>query len=125
MKDNGMLERLFFKLLPVQILIVAMGSVNLIVDGAAADILGAGNVVDHGFTKDEKDHMAEAHVVYKDGNIMLRIKDDCIPFDPMERAAMFDPDDPFRNMGLKMVIDLAKEITYQNMMGLNVLTIRL
>ena len=85
----------------------------------------AGNVVDHGFTKDEKDHMAEAHVVYKDGNIMLRIKDDCIPFDPMERAAMFDPDDPYRNIGLKMVIDLAKEITYQNMMGLNVLTIRL
>ena len=31
-----MLERLFFKLLPVQILIVAMGSVNLIVDGAVA-----------------------------------------------------------------------------------------
>ena len=92
--------------------------------GAVADILGAGNVVDHGFTKDEKDYMAEAHVVYKDGNIMLRIKDDCIPFDPMERAAMFDPDDPFRNMGLKMVIDLAKEITYQNMVGLNVLTIR-
>ena len=36
MKNNEMLERLFFKLLPVQILIVAMGSVNLIVDGAVA-----------------------------------------------------------------------------------------
>ena len=31
-----MFKRLFFKLLPVQILIIAMGSINSIVDGAVA-----------------------------------------------------------------------------------------
>ena len=85
----------------------------------------AGNVVDHGFTKDEKDHMIEAHVTYKDGEVMLRIKDDCIPFDPMERADLLSGDDPLRNIGIRMVSKLAKEMTYQNLIGLNVLTIRL
>ena len=93
----------------------------------------AGNVVDHGFIKDKKDHMAEAHVVYKDGKVMLRIKDDCVPFDPMERAALTGggPDnaagsgDPLKNIGIRMVMRLASEMTYQNLMGLNVLTIRL
>ena len=85
----------------------------------------AGNVVDHGFTKDEKDHMIEAHVTYKDGEVMLRIKDDCVPFDPMERADLLSGDDPLRNIGIRMVSKLAKEMTYQNLIGLNVLTIRL
>lgn len=35
-QDNAMLTRLFFKLLPVQIMVVAMGSINSIVDGVAA-----------------------------------------------------------------------------------------
>lgn len=85
----------------------------------------AGNVVEHGFIKDDKNHMAEAHVVYKDGGLMLRIKDDCVPFDPKERSGIFDPDDPLKNIGLRMVIKLAKDVAYQNLMGLNVLTIRL
>ena len=85
----------------------------------------AGNVVDHGFTKDEKDHMIEAHVTYKDGEVMLRIKDDCVPFDPMERADLLSGDDLLRNIGIRMVSKLAKEMTYQNLIGLNVLTIRL
>ncbi len=33
---SGIVSRLFFKLLPIQILIVAMGSVNSIVDGVIA-----------------------------------------------------------------------------------------
>ena len=85
----------------------------------------AGNVVDHGFTKDETDHMIEAHVTYKDGEVMLRIKDDCVPFDPMERAELLSGDDLLKNIGIRMVIKLAKDMTYQNLMGLNVLTIRL
>ena len=84
-----------------------------------------GNVVDHGFTKDNKKHMVEAHVVYKDGRVMLRIKDDCVPFDPMERASITKSDDPLKNFGIRMVMKIASEMTYQNLMGLNVLTIRI
>lgn len=85
----------------------------------------AGNVVGHGFTKDNKnDHMVEAKVICKDGKIMLRLKDDCVRFDPMERAGQHTGD-PFRNVGLKMVTSISEEMMYQHMMGLNVLTIRI
>ena len=85
----------------------------------------AGNVVDHGFTKDNrKDHMIEARVVCKDGKIMLRLKDDCVRFDPMERAEQHTGD-PLSNIGLKMVTGISDEMVYQHMMGLNVLTIRI
>lgn len=85
----------------------------------------AGNVVEHGFNKDNKKHSIDAHVVYKVEGIMLRIKDDCIPFNPAERARLTDSDDPLKNIGIRMVLKLADEVTYHNLLGLNVLTIML
>ncbi|MBO5552022.1 MAG: ATP-binding protein, partial [Lachnospiraceae bacterium] len=85
----------------------------------------AGNVVTHGFSADKKDHIAEVKVIIKGEDITLRLKDDCIPFDPKERAELVSEDDPARNIGLRMVTRFSKEMTYQNMMGLNVLTIGL
>ena len=34
--SNAILSRLFFRLLPIQVLLVAMGAVNSIIDGAVA-----------------------------------------------------------------------------------------
>ncbi|MBQ6494079.1 MAG: ATP-binding protein [Erysipelotrichaceae bacterium] len=85
----------------------------------------AGNVVEHGFTKDKKKHTADVRVVHKDDDVILRIKDDCIPFDPRERQQMDDKNDPTRNIGLKMVFKIAKSVQYQNLLGLNVLTMRI
>jgi anti-sigma regulatory factor (Ser/Thr protein kinase) len=85
----------------------------------------AGNIVDHGFTKDKKEHSVDVRVVYKDGDVILRLKDDCIPFDPKQRADIVDPDDITKNFGIRMVYSMAKDITYQNILGLNVLTIRI
>ncbi|MBE5846415.1 MAG: hypothetical protein E7300_01920 [Lachnospiraceae bacterium] len=83
------------------------------------------NVVSHGFHADAKKHSANALVAFKGGNIILRIKDDCIPFNPKEMAEMATDTDRFDNMGIRMVFNLADEISYQNMLGLNVLTITL
>ena len=86
----------------------------------------ASNIVDHGFTKDKKDHSVDVRVVCKDGDVILRLKDDCIPFNPKERADLLaDPEDITRNFGIRMVYSMAKDITYQNILGLNVLTIRI
>ena len=87
----------------------------------------AANVVEHGFTKDNKDHSVDVQVVYHDDGILLRIKDDCIPFNPTERAKQVggDADDPMANIGIKLVQKLATSVTYQNLMKLNVLTIQL
>ena len=57
------------------------------------------------------------------GDIILRIKDNAIPFNPAERKDMLDPDDPVKNIGIRMVYGSAREVQYQNMLGLNVLTI--
>ena len=34
-------------------------------------------------------------------------------------------DDPFRNVGIRLVYAIAREVEYQNLLGLNVLTIQL
>ena len=85
----------------------------------------AGNIVDHGFTKDNKKHSIDIRVVYKDDDVILRIKDDCVHFDPAERAGIIDPDDMTRNIGIRLVYKLAKDVNYQNILGLNVLTMRI
>lgn len=82
----------------------------------------AGNIVSHGFRKDNKRHSADLRIAYKK---ILRIKDDCIPFDPNERRKMVDPDDITKNIGIRMVFSLTRDIQYQNILGMNVLTIRL
>ncbi len=85
----------------------------------------AGNVVSHGFVKDSKRHTVDLRAVYKDDRIILRIRDDCIPFNPKERSQLFDENDPAKNVGIRMIYRIADEIEYQNLLGLNVLTVRI
>ncbi|MBR5343255.1 MAG: ATP-binding protein [Oscillospiraceae bacterium] len=83
----------------------------------------AGNVVDHGFRKDKKSHSVDVRVVHKDDVVILRIKDDCVPFDPGERQQLTEGDDITKNIGIRMVFKIARDVQYQNILGLNVLTI--
>ena len=85
----------------------------------------AGNIVDHGFTKDHKRHSIDVRVVHKNDDVILRIKDDCVPFDPGERQEITEGDDILKNIGIIMVFRTANDIQYQNILGLNVLTIRI
>ena len=64
-------------------------------------------------------------MVHKDDDIILRIKDDCVPFDPHERQNIAENDDITKNIGIRMIFKMAEDIQYQNMLGLNVLTIRI
>ena len=85
----------------------------------------AGNVVEHGFTKDRRSHTADLRVVRKDADVILRIKDDCVAFDPYQRLSLQDPDDPTKNIGIRMIYRTARDVQYQNILGLNVLTVRI
>ena len=85
----------------------------------------AGNIVSHGFRKDHKRHSADLRIAYKNQGLILRIKDDCIPFDPSERRKIMDPDDITKNIGIRMVLSLASDVSYQNIMSLNALSIRI
>lgn len=83
----------------------------------------AGNVVAHGFAASAGKHTVDVRVIYKDGGLILRIRDDCRPFDPATRQKIADPGDPFRNIGIRMVYDIAGSVSYHSVLGLNVLTI--
>ena len=87
----------------------------------------AGNVVEHGFSKDNKKHTVDVRVAYleDEDDVILRIKDDCKAFNPEERSRIIDKNDMTKNMGLRMVYKIAEDIQYQYMLGLNVLTIRI
>ena len=83
------------------------------------------NVVEHGFSMDAKAHFLEARVVKKGGTIILRIKDDCKSFDPVDMAGHLKSEDITKNIGIRMVMKLASSANYQNLLGLNVLTIEI
>ena len=85
----------------------------------------AGNIVDHGFTKDKKQHSIDVRVVRKDEDVILRIRDDCVAFDPGERQKIAESDDPAKNIGIRMVFKTARDVEYQNILGMNVLTVRI
>lgn len=85
----------------------------------------AGNVVSHGFSKDTKKHSVDVRVVHKENHLILRIRDDCVPFDPGSRRQMMDPEDITKNIGIRMVTAMASDVTYQAVLGLNVLTIHI
>ena len=85
----------------------------------------AGNIVEHGFEKDTRSHSVDVRVVHKDGDVILRTRDDCVPFDPGERQKLADSGDIAENIGIRMVFSISRDVQYQNILGLNVLTIRI
>ena len=84
----------------------------------------AGNIVEHGFA-DRRKHSIDIRVVCKgEDELLLRLRDDCRAFNPKEFSGLFESEDITRNIGIRMVSKISKSMEYQNMLGLNVLTIR-
>lgn len=71
----------------------------------------------------QKDHSVDVRVVCKNDEVVLHIKDDCLPFDPEERNNLTEGGDEASNIGIRMVYSIANSIKCQNLFGLNVLTI--
>lgn len=83
----------------------------------------AGNVIKHGFNKKRKCY-ADIRIVSKDGEITLRIRDNCKEFDPRKRINMYDPDHPEKNIGLRISAKAARQIDYYNNAGINTLIMK-
>lgn len=69
--------------------------------------------------------LPDSVIILAASGIIGRIRDDCVPFDPGERNELTESGDPVRNIGIKMVYRVARDVEYQSVMGLNVLTIRI
>ena len=83
----------------------------------------AANIVTHGFTKDTNPHSIDLRVFYKDGSRVIRVRDNCTGFDPVNYMELHSGDDPTSHFGIRIVMEMAKEAYYMNSLGLNNLTL--
>lgn len=83
----------------------------------------AGNVIEYGFS-DGKKHNMELRLVKKDEDYIIRIRDDCRAFNPLQQLETANAEDPFSNIGIRMVSKMAKSFDYVNTMKINNLIIR-
>ena len=84
----------------------------------------AGNVIEHGF-EDGKPHHLDVRLLVKDETVILRLRDDCRHFDLREKVKDWspEPDRPEKNIGIRLVLGMAKDIDYTNAMNTNNLII--
>ncbi len=83
----------------------------------------ARNVVAHGFSK--KRHRIDIYVGIDGEDIKLRLRNNSTIYNPIHTFRPFDPGDPFRNIGIRMVNAIAKDMNYQSSFGMNILSIDL
>lgn len=81
------------------------------------------NVIEHGFTKDKHSHNVDVRLVIEEDKRIVRIRDNCVNFDPTKYLELHRSDDPVAHIGLRMVMGMVKEANYINTLGLNNLTL--
>ena len=84
------------------------------------------NVITHGF-KNEEQTLGVRIFVERDQTLTLRFRDDGSPFDLLEFRNMSEEnaDDPAKNIGIRIVFGIAKEVNYFASFGMNNTVIRL
>lgn len=86
----------------------------------------AKNVIEHGFTKDKKDHMLSARIVHKEDELIIRMRDNCVSFDPRKKyETLYASKNDGGKMGIRLIMAEASEVTYTTMFNLNNLLIRI
>lgn len=66
-------------------------------------------------------------LVIKDGGIRIRMRDSAPQYDPYRKLEQYNEkaDDPAKNLGIRIISKIAKEMKYQATLGMNVLMIEL
>ena len=85
----------------------------------------AGNVIIHGFSKDHKHHSIDLRIIKKGEDYTLRIRDDCLIFDPFKQIALYSEDDPTHHIGIHLIYKTAKDIKYTCILKLNNLLVKM
>ncbi len=82
------------------------------------------NSLIHGFD-DKKPHHLEIRLLITREEMILRLRDDGRPFDLTRRYQMINPEDPTKNIGLRIIFAGADEVTYHSSMNLNNVCVRI
>ena len=80
------------------------------------------NIVTHGF-RNRKYESVEIRILIKKDEKVIRIRDNCVNFDPVEYLKLHETDDPVAHIGIRMVMKMVKSANYVNSLGLNNLTL--
>ena len=80
------------------------------------------NIVQFGFA-DGKRHSVDIRVIKQNDGWILRVRDDCKKFDPTEWVKLHNTEDKTRNIGIRMVCGMAKDVKYLSTLELNNITI--
>ena len=81
------------------------------------------NIIKHGFSFDRQAHMADVRLVLEEDRQIIRIRDNCINFDPVKYMELHKSSDPTAHIGLRLVLSMVKDSSYVNSLGLNNLTL--
>ena len=82
------------------------------------------NIFQHG-RNDDRPQYVDMKIIILDGVIKMRLRDNCRPFNPKERAEMLDDDDLAHHFGIRIVSGIAKDMNYANLFNMNQLTIEI
>ena len=83
------------------------------------------NIIKHGFSKDNESHNVDVRLVAEGDSRIIRIRDNCVGFDPTKYVELHKSDDPASHIGIRMVMKTVKQANYINSLGLNNLTLTL
>ena len=83
------------------------------------------NIIRYGFGMDSRRHNIDVRLILREGESLIRIRDDCANFDPVHYLELHRQDNPGAHLGIRMVMAAARDASYLNSYGLNNLTLRL
>lgn len=83
------------------------------------------NIVTHGFKGQDRAHNIDVRLVIRPDRRVIRIRDNCVNFDPVHYLELHRKDDPTAHVGIRMVMAVVKDAAYVNTLGLNNLTLTL
>ena len=84
----------------------------------------AANIVQHGFVRGKKQSLM-IRVVISEGDLILRFRDSCKLFDIREKYESADQNDMTKNIGIRLVMKMAKDVMYINTLNLNTTIIKI
>jgi sensor histidine kinase YesM len=79
--------------------------------------------VEHGFSQERRDQSVVVRILFKGSSCIIRIRDNCVNFDPVEYLKLHESDDPAAHIGIRMIMRMVKSANYVNTLGLNNLTL--
>lgn len=84
----------------------------------------AANIVSHGFVEGEEQSLT-IRILISNGTLIMRFRDPCKLFDIREHYEAADKTDVTKNIGIRLVMKMAKEVMYMNTLNTNTTIIKL